>query len=139
MKKDEFKIGDVVYCMIHGKGVIESTDENVVSTDESGGDYPIVVMFDKVGRKSYTRNGEYCGWFNRTLFFEEIPIPESAYIKPRWRARFQEAYYYITDTGHIQYYRDGHSREDDSRFLCKNYFQTGEDAKKSKFYKVFNE
>lgn len=28
MKKDEFKIGDVVYCTVYGKGVVESTDEN---------------------------------------------------------------------------------------------------------------
>lgn len=132
MKKDEFKIGDVVYCIIHGKGVVEST------TDKNG-DYPILVMFDEGIRKTYTRNGEYCGWFNRTLFFEEIPIPDSACVKPKWRAKFQEAYYYITDIGNVQYCRDGYSREDDSRFLCKNYFQTGEDAKKSKFYKVFNE
>ena len=131
MKKDEFKIGDVVYCILHGKGVVESTDED--------GDYPIAVMFNEKNRKTYTKNGEYYKQCNRTLFFVEVPIPESAYVKPKWRARFQEAYYYITDTGKLQYYRDGYSREDDSRFLCKNYFQTVEDAKKSKFYKVFNE
>lgn len=131
MKKDEFKIGDVVYCIIYGKGVVESTDGN--------GDYPIAVMFNEEIRKTYTKNGEYYKQCNRTLFFEEVKIPYSAYVKPKIRAKFQEAYYYVTDTGNCQYYRDGYSREDDNRFQCGNYFKTAKEAQDSKFYKAFHE
>lgn len=78
MKKDEFKAGDSVWCMIYGKGVVST-----ISDDK---EYPVVVTFGEgIGiERSYTTDGRCHINLNRTLFFEEVKIPASAYIKPKW-------------------------------------------------------
>ena len=133
MRKDEFKAGDSVWCMIYGKGIVYTVSDNE--------EYPVVVTFGEgIGiERTYTTDGRCHINLNRTLFFEEVKIPASAYIKPKWRANFQEGYYYVTDTGDCQYYRDGYSREDGNRFRCGNYFKTAKEAQDSKFYKAFYE
>ena len=126
MEGDKFKVKDDVYCILHGKGVICGIDEGKV--------FPVRVVFGDDTEETYTEDGRLHPKSNRVLFFEKITIPKSAYSK---RAKPQESYYYVTDTGEIQYYRDGYRREDDKRFRCGNYFKTAEQAKESCFYKAF--
>lgn len=63
---------------------------------------------------------------------------------PRWRAKYDERYYYVSDSGHI---KEGREKEilswceDDERYECGNYFKTKEEAKKytEKFLEIFKE
>lgn len=133
MKKDEFKVGDTVYCMIHGEGIVETID-NVLY------DFPIKVRFKKdMILRSYTKDCKKREDSNRTLFFEEIQIPESAYVRPKWRAEKGNKYFLINSIGDIYNTVDNYYEIDDLHFKKGNYFQTEEEAKESKFYKVFHE
>ena len=131
MKKDEFKAGDTVYCTMYGKGVVERIDEN--------GDYPVLVTFKNGVTKSYTKDGRFYAEVNRTLFFEEIKIPESAYVRPKWRAEKGCKYFLINSIGDIYNTMDNYYEIDDLHFETGNYFKTEEEAKQSKFYKIFHE
>lgn len=131
MKKDEFKVGDTVYCTMYGEGFIEHIDEN--------GDYPVSVAFKNGAIKSYTKHGRFYAEVNRTLFFEEIPIPESAYVRPKWRAEKGGKYFLINSTGDIYNTTDNYYEINGLHFKTGNYFKSEEVAKQSKFYKVFHE
>ena len=133
MKKDEFKVGDTVYCVIFGKGKIIDKTYNIYNV------YPLKVEFENGIKYTYTQDGKSIATSNRTLFFEEIPIPESAYIRPRWRAEDPEHYYFMAGTGLVAVQKDFGSFENDKHFETGNYFKTEEEAKESKFYKVFHE
>ena len=133
MKIDEFKVGDTVYCVIFGKGIVKSIDF---------GDYPVYVEFfigNSTFKISYTQDGKYDANGLRTLFFEEIKIPESAYKRPRWRAREGGRYYYVGALGDVASITELESDYDNKMFNVGNYFKTEEEAKESKFYKVFHE
>jgi hypothetical protein len=133
MKADEFKVGDTVYCVIFGKGTVKSIDI---------GDYPVFVEFflgNSMCIIAYTQSGKFDINGLRTLFFEEIPIPESAYKRPRWRADIGTAYYYINAFGDVTFVAESEDHYDNKKFNIGNYFKTEEEAKESKFYKVFHE
>jgi len=51
MKKRTFKIGDLVYCLMYGYGVVTSTD--------NGYQYPLEVKFATAECQSYTSDGKY--------------------------------------------------------------------------------
>lgn len=131
MKKDKFEVENTVYCVMFGKGVVDNIDEEEY--------YPVTVTFENGREESYTSNGEYYANSNRTLFFEEIPIPESAYVKPKWRAEKGNKYFLINSIGDIYNTIDNYYEVDDLHFEKGNYFQTEEEGKESKFYKVFHE
>lgn len=132
MKADEFKVGDTVYCIIHGKGIICQISGSI--------DYPVLVKFsDGELKRCYTQDGRYVKEGGRALFFEEIIIPESAYKRPRWRAKSGDIYCHICGTGLIMHSAEYNTLENDAHFNTGNYFKTEEQAKESKFYKVFHE
>ena len=133
MKADEFKVGDKVYCVIFGKGTIKSIDI---------GDYPVCVEFflgNSMCIIAYTQSGKFDIKGLRTLFFEEIKIPESAYKRPKWRADTNNIYYYINASGDFAFMSESGNDYDNKKFNIGNYFKTEEEAKESKFYKVFHE
>ena len=68
-KRTEFKVGDRVWDIRFGWGEVHRIDSDCS---------PIVVYFDDDREDSYTVNGEFNKNQRRTLFFQEIPIPESA-------------------------------------------------------------
>jgi hypothetical protein len=57
----------------------------------------------------------------------------------RWRAERHSYYYYVSAYGGICDYTDDRSSFDDNMWNVGNYFKTEEEAKNSKFYKVFHE
>lgn len=69
-KADDFKVGDVVYCVMYGRGVVE---EVCNSADMLG----VAVSFDKGDFNWYTKDGRYNIELNRTLFFSEPKIEAS--------------------------------------------------------------
>ena len=133
MKKDEFKVGDTVYCVIFGKGKIIDKTYNIYNA------YPLKVEFENRIKYSYTQDGKSTATSNRTLFFEEIKIPESASKRPRWRAEYPDPYYFIAGTGLVTLQKELGFFENEVHFETGNYFKTEEEAKESKFYKVFHE
>lgn len=69
-KADDFKVGDIVYCVMYGRGVVE---EVCNSADMLG----VAVSFDKGDFNWYTKDGRYNIELNRTLFFSEPKIEAS--------------------------------------------------------------
>lgn len=128
-----FRKGDKIYSVEFGWGYV--TDVRVGSFN-----YPLEVLFEK-RTIYYTLDGRRSTLSDcmGTLFFQEIPIPKEALERPRWRARINHTYYYINSDGNIASDIDNGLYLDDARFKVGNYFKTSEEARQSKFYKVFRE
>lgn len=74
MKDSEFKVGDIVYCALHGEGtVIEVTDYKKRS---------VGVKFKTGATYLYRADGKYREAFPRTLFFSPTWIYEGSRIRP---------------------------------------------------------
>lgn len=129
-----FKVGQRVWDCLRGWGEIveDRTQENNDLV------YPIGVKFEKYTYMCrYTVKGQMNPAYNRTLFFEEIPIPESALKPKRWRANTGGEYYFINSGGSIDsVYEDGFAI-DNNRYNCGNYFKTRKEAKESILYKAY--
>lgn len=131
MKKDKFEVGDRAWSSVYGWGKIDSI--------ENGEEHPIIFVSDKGETESHTKDGRQHEIFLRTLFFQEIPIPESALVRPRWRAERKGLYCRVNNIGKIESdYEEGVPYDDDL-FNVGNYFKSKEEAKSSRFYKVFHE
>lgn len=129
-KRSNFEVGDKVWTIDNGWGeVIEMKD---------GIAYPVSVEFEK-SKVSYTKDGREFESKNVVLFFEEIPIPESALVRPKWRAEMHEPYYFINSRGDVCRTLDERTTFDCVVYKAGNYFQTRKEAKDSKFYKVFHD
>ena len=69
---DEFKVGDVVYDLLYGKGeVVEILHKNNL--------YPVIVTFDVGAEDTFTHQGKRFAHqpCNRTIFFSEPKIEAS--------------------------------------------------------------
>lgn len=76
-----FTVGLQVWDFEKGWGVVSNVDFNTV--------YPVEVLFDNGITQTYTTEGKsFVGAKNRILFFEEIPIPESALKRKFHTANF---------------------------------------------------
>ena len=75
VKPDEFRVGDVVWCLLHGKGDVIHIESSEQTT------YPVEICFDEGDSIWYTRDGRYSEAFNRTLFFSE-PKVEASVVRP---------------------------------------------------------
>jgi hypothetical protein len=58
---------------------------------------------------------------------------------PRWRAEKGGKYFYVCSLDGISYENDDYGYSDNRNYNSGNYFRTEEEAKNSKFYKVFHE
>lgn len=75
MKNNElFEVGLKVWSLAFGWGKVTYFDENV--------DFPVKVEYLNGETAHYSVDGREYKGENRTLFFDEIPIPESALKKP---------------------------------------------------------
>ena len=72
VKQDEFRVGDVVWCLGYGKGVITKILE--LPYDYT---FPVEVDFESVGNIRYTLDGKIDECAQRTLFFSEPKIEAS--------------------------------------------------------------
>lgn len=68
----EFRVGDKVYSTVWGWGEVKRINTGV--------SYPVVAEFGD-NKITYTEDGRQCVGSLRSLFFEEIPIPESALVR----------------------------------------------------------
>lgn len=71
-KPDEFRVGDIVWCLIYGKGKVSS-----LMGSPEGYTYPVEVCFENGDGNWYTLDGKLDEAGNRTLFFSEPKIEAS--------------------------------------------------------------
>ena len=71
-KPDEFRVGDIVWCLISGKGEVSSITNNLQDCT-----YPVEVRFENGDGGGYTLDGKLYAAGNRTLFFSEPKIEAS--------------------------------------------------------------
>ena len=82
----------------------------------------------------YLRNGAvFRKKDNQNLCLEYLILE-----KVRWRAEKGEMYCFVNSLGEIDFKEDWGNIVDDNFYKLGNYFQTIEEAKESKFFKVFN-
>ncbi|MGL5964388.1 MAG: hypothetical protein ACRCZ2_08350, partial [Fusobacteriaceae bacterium] len=87
---------------------------------------------------SYTKDGkQYEEEDGRVLFFDEIPIPKSALVRPRFRARRGGVYYYVNLCGDVCQSDELRAKLDEQQYEAGNYFETEELAMDSDIYKAF--
>lgn len=73
VKPNEFRVGDVVWCVLYGEGKVTDIFENC--------DFPVEVIFPDGYVVQYTADGQYNTGANRTLFFSE-PKVEASVTRP---------------------------------------------------------
>lgn len=131
MIKDRFETGDRVWTFSNGWGhVVRVTNER----------YSVRVQFENEDTVTYTEDGRLYEYDkNTSLFFDEIPIPETALRRPKWRADEDCVYYFVGTFGKVLDTKDMRLSIDYDRWKVSNYFKTREDAMKSKIYKAFHE
>lgn len=79
MSNNNFQVGDRVYDLVYEWGTVTS----VFSEESLVGDYPIMIRFDAFpATLMCTKDGRRWAATKRTVFFQEIPIPDSAYSRP---------------------------------------------------------
>ena len=72
VKQDEFRVGDVVHCVLYGKGKVTFIEHLVDDI------YPICVETENTGEEYwYTEDGKPYYYAKRTLFFSEPKIEAS--------------------------------------------------------------
>ena len=74
VQKDEFRVGDVVWCLLNGEGQVISTEKNQWRY------FNIEVQFKRLDKDEtwfYTEDGKINEGQNRTLFFSEPKIEAS--------------------------------------------------------------
>lgn len=74
MKDSEFKVGDIVYCALHGEGVV--TEVAVHSN------WPLSIKFKSGRTELYHADGRFQKALPRTLFFSPTWIHEGSRIRP---------------------------------------------------------
>lgn len=84
----------------------------------------------------YVNNRKQATWVN-AIHSELFDIVEL----PRWRAKYEKRYYYVSDGGCVKTTIEDFMDEDDKRYECGNYFRTREEAEivAKKISKIFKE
>ena len=73
MKYNDFRKGDIVFCAMHGKGVIELIEDY--------GPYPVFVKFKDKETMTYTLDGKILSNKRRTLYVIERKVEEEEILK----------------------------------------------------------
>lgn len=72
VKPDEFRVGDIVWDLTYGKGMVVDLDDN---------DTPVEVAFESGHNDWFSQDGKLEPSLNRTLFFSE-PRIEASVTRP---------------------------------------------------------
>ncbi|MGL6063876.1 MAG: hypothetical protein ACRC0S_02190 [Fusobacteriaceae bacterium] len=132
MREDLFEVGDEVWFSGLGWGIVVEIDDDEISS--------LGVQFKGLNSlTSFYMDGRRRSFGPRALFFEEIPIPESALVRKQWRAEKGEGYMFVSSAGHIIRAKELGKSLDNHRHELGNYFKTEYKTINSKFYKVFHE
>jgi hypothetical protein len=106
-----------------------------------GLDYPIAVKNKDCSSCWYTKEGKLSKFNDaETILFPSKENRDwSTFRLPRWRAKEGNDYFCVSGLGDIDNYVDQFTGWDTGLWIAGNYFKTEEEAKNSKFYKVFHE
>lgn len=129
--RDSFQVGDRVWSSVNGWGKVIS-----ISTYD-GERYPVGVKTDAGHIKSYTLNGCELEGQLRCLFFEEIPVPETATIRKKWRAERGTMYWFVNVFGEAELTDECGWDSDTKRWEIGNYFKDKKEAMSSDIYKGY--
>lgn len=124
------RVGDRVHSMEFGWGEVKNinpVNEKPYEIDFGGK----LVFYTEDGKLEKTSA-------NRTLFFDEIPVPMSALHRPSERCAQGGEYLYVDSTGKVSKTLELGLLVDERRFKMGNYFHSYSEACKSKFYKSFD-
>ena len=69
VRPDEFRVGDDVWCVLHGRGKVVRIDDVSINS--------VVVNFDTARFGCYLPSGKLSAFMQRTLFFSEPKIEAS--------------------------------------------------------------
>jgi hypothetical protein len=113
----------------------------LISVLKCGENYPIGTKHENGMIYWFTADGKSLDDSNaETILFPSKENRDwSTFEIPRWRAKKDFNYYYISVLGEVCGGTDDRSSFDDDIWKMGNYFETKEEAKNSKFYKVFHE
>ena len=87
----DFKVGDNVYCLLYGEGVVEMTDLQ--------GDHSIWINFEK-GSIPYTHDGRFYTDCERTLFFSKPDVLGGGRTSPAISEATQKAIALLKQQGY---------------------------------------
>ncbi len=78
----------------------------------------------------YPWNNGFCEWFNvcDSGHFDVYHRIETEEEIPRWRAEYNQRYYFVTHDLKVQNTIDLRIDFDNMMYICRNYFQTKEQA-----------
>lgn len=128
-----FKVGDRVWEAREGWGEVVDT--------EAGGIYKIRVKLERFCQ-NYTSDGKLLLEDKYPiLFFNEITEEMYAELrtKTKWRAEEGDIYYFVGSDGLIYSLEDLRDMSNNRMFKVGNYFKNEEEAKESKYYKMYHE
>lgn len=130
-----FKIGQDVYDIRFGWGkviLIDNTDDRCICVEYEDSDKEIYINYYADGKYDETD-------FNRSLFLDYIPIPDTATNKIKWRAKPGGTFFYVDMFGYIRCATDTHKEDGFVQILFQinNYFRTIGEAENSEIYKAF--
>lgn len=120
-----FKVGDRVWDCCYGWGVIKP---DFKCSNER---FPLYVFFESDYKQHYTLDGRTALDCLRTLFFEEIPIPESALKPKRWRAKNRCIFYFISPEQKVIDRTEAYDDHSKALYDTGNYFKTKEEAEQA--------
>ncbi|MGL5126301.1 MAG: hypothetical protein ACRC6U_10045 [Fusobacteriaceae bacterium] len=127
-----FKVRDRVWDVKWGWGEVIRTENTTYYKD-------VLVLWDSGSSLGYSKDGAEQAGANRSLFFDEVQIPESALIIPecRYRASLCQTYYYVEKNGEICSTAGYNRFRGSDLYECGNHFETEEEAMNSDLYKSY--
>ena len=91
----DFKVGDKVYCLLYGPGVVEDINLPVV------GNYEVSVKFENdVGSGAYTKDGKFYSDSLRVLFFSKPDVLGGGRTSPAISEETQKAIDLLKEQGY---------------------------------------
>ena len=132
MKKIDWEVGQEVHADRYGKGII--------IRNEPYGTYPIIVSFDGY-RTMFTSEGKETNgdYEHRVLFHKPRIITDDMLYPPVWEPKLNEIYYFFTTSGTISYIIFNYDTINIARKEVGNCFENEEKAKKSDYFKFFED
>lgn len=74
MNQNDFQVGDKVHCLLFGEGTVTGFRKN--------SEFPVIVQFN--GKEdNYSKDGILLQGGKRTLYFEPVVAPKSAFVRPK--------------------------------------------------------
>ena len=131
-----FRKGDIVYCLINGElKVMDTFSDCIVCVNNEG----FQVWYNLEGILMDDKSTDTIG-VSRCLFFTPPKFEnwDEMVSTVEWKPSIKEYYWVVSGTGEVNSYKWYNVEVDIKYYEVGNCFKTEEEARCSKFYKVFN-